>query len=70
MAGTGDDQPATFSLTGAFALTDGVVRTDDIGCKGTRSYDDSAEGTCVTVYDPAGGVAATGDFGSSKYAEG
>lgn len=70
MAVTGADQPAMFSLTGAFALTDGVVRTGDTGCKGTRSYDDSVEGTCVTVYDAAGGVATTGNLGSSKHAEG
>ncbi|MGW0692564.1 hypothetical protein [Streptomyces sp. NPDC002738] len=70
MAGTGDDQPATFSLTGAFALTDKVVRTDGTGCKGTRSYEDGAEGTCVAVHDAAGGVATTGNLGSSKYAEG
>lgn len=70
MAGTGDDQPATFSLTGAFALTAKVVRTDGTGCKGTRSYEDGAEGTCVAVHDAAGGVATTGNLGSSKYAEG
>ncbi|MCX5315598.1 hypothetical protein [Streptomyces sp. NBC_00154] len=28
------------------------------------------EGTCVTVHDAAGGVATTGNLGSSKYAEG
>ncbi|MER5688429.1 hypothetical protein [Streptomyces sp. NPDC002205] len=69
MAGTGDDKPATFSPTGAFALTDGVVRTDDTGCKGTRGHDDIAEGTFVAVYDAAGVVATTGNLGSSKYAE-
>ncbi|MGW5277668.1 hypothetical protein ACWEQP_35190 [Streptomyces sp. NPDC004044] len=70
MAGTGDDRPATYSLTGAFALTEGAVRTDDTGCKGTRGYDDIAEGTFVTVYDAAGGVATIGNLGSSRYAEG
>ncbi|MFI5634036.1 hypothetical protein ACIA8E_32630 [Streptomyces sp. NPDC051664] len=54
MAGSGDDKPVTFSLTGAFALTDEVVRTADTGCQGTGGYDDVAVGTSVTVYDDAG----------------
>ncbi|WP_234307045.1 MULTISPECIES: hypothetical protein [Streptomyces] len=61
--------PATFTLTGAFALTEGATRDGD-GCIGTEGYDDIAEGTSVTVYDGAGKVAATGNLGKSKYAAG
>lgn len=66
----GDDKPATFSLTGEFLLTDGVARTDGTSCRGTGGYDDIAEGTSVTVYDAAGGVAATGSLGASTYVAG
>ncbi|MFF0399693.1 hypothetical protein ACFYSJ_28610 [Streptomyces sp. NPDC005248] len=51
MAGNGFDEPATFSLTGAFTLTDGVVRTTETGSRGTGGFDDFVEGTSVTVYD-------------------
>ncbi|MET8405444.1 hypothetical protein [Streptomyces sp900116325] len=54
MAGSGFDEPATFSLSGAFALTDGVVHTTDTGSWGTGGVDDFVEGTSVTVYDAAG----------------
>ncbi|MFJ1804316.1 hypothetical protein [Streptomyces sp. NPDC088180] len=61
--------PAVFTLTGAFALTEGATRNGD-GCIGTGGYDDIAEGTSVTVYDGTGKVAATGNLGKSKYAAG
>ncbi|MFE9949307.1 hypothetical protein ACFYRJ_17450 [Streptomyces sp. NPDC005531] len=66
-AGGGDAKPATFTLKGTFTLTDGALRTDDTSCRGTRGYDDIAEGTSVTVYDAAGKVAATGSLGKSSY---
>jgi hypothetical protein len=69
-ASGGDDKPAVFTLEGAFALTDGVVRTDDDGCEGSGGYDDIAEGTSITVYDAAGGVAATGNLSESEYMSG
>ncbi|WP_327420086.1 hypothetical protein OG763_02405 [Streptomyces sp. NBC_01230] len=52
MAGSGFDEPATFSLTGASALTDGVVRTTDTKSWGTGNFDDFVDGT--SVYDAAG----------------
>ncbi|WP_244181985.1 hypothetical protein [Streptomyces curacoi] len=57
--------PATFTLTGTFELTDGVVGDDAGGCKGGDGYDDIFEGTAVTVYDAAGTVVATGYLGDS-----
>ncbi|WP_327128658.1 hypothetical protein [Streptomyces sp. NBC_01727] len=54
MAGSGFDEPATFSLTGAFAPTDAVVRATATGSRGTGGSDDFVEGTSVTVYDAAG----------------
>ncbi|MEU1088937.1 hypothetical protein ABZ401_19240 [Streptomyces sp. NPDC005892] len=69
-ANSGDDKLAVFTLEGAFALTDGVVRTDDDGCQGIGGYDDIAEGTSVTVYDAAGGVAATGNLSEPEYMSG
>ena len=52
MAGSGFDEPATFSFTGAFVLADGVVRTTDTGIRGTGGFDDFVDGT--SVYDAAG----------------
>ncbi|MEV7949727.1 hypothetical protein ACTOXX_11220 [Streptomyces rubiginosohelvolus] len=68
-AGQEPPVPAVFTLTGAFALTEGATRNGD-GCIGTGGYDDIAEGTSVTVYDGTGKVAATGNLGKSKYAVG
>ncbi|MEV5579747.1 hypothetical protein AB0L39_14450 [Streptomyces parvus] len=68
-AGQKPPVPAVFTLTGAFALTEGATRNGD-GCIGTGGYDDIAEGTSVTVYDGTGKVAATGNLGKSKYAVG
>ncbi|MFP3988710.1 hypothetical protein U9R90_14605 [Streptomyces sp. E11-3] len=57
--------PATFTLTGTFELTAGVVSDGSGGCKGGDGYDDIAEGTAVTVYDAAGSVVATAYLGES-----
>ncbi|MFJ9638657.1 hypothetical protein [Streptomyces sp. NPDC101178] len=61
--------PTTFTLTGAFALTDGATE-DDEGCSGTGGYDDIAEGASVTVYNGAGEIAATGNLGTATYVAG
>lgn len=63
-------EPDTFSLRGTFVLTEDAIRTDGENCRGRGGYDDIADGTSVTVYDAAGGVAATGALGKSKYAIG
>lgn len=63
-------EPDTFTLTGTFALTEDAIRTEDENCRGRGGYDDIADGTSVTVYDAAGGVAATGSLGKSEYAAG
>lgn len=57
--------PATFTLTGTFALTDEVVGDGAGGCRGGDGYSDIVEGTAVTVYDAAGTVVATGYLGGS-----
>ncbi|MFF2536946.1 hypothetical protein [Streptomyces cyaneofuscatus] len=62
--------PPTFTLTGAFALTDGATEAGDDGCAGTGGYDDIAEGASVTVYNGAGEIAATGSLGTATYAAG
>ncbi|MEO3978992.1 hypothetical protein [Streptomyces sp. CAU 1734] len=67
---TAPAEPAVFTLIGTFTLTEGAIRTDDDGCRGTGGYDDIAAGTSVTVYDAAGGVAATGSLGESEYSIG
>ncbi|MFJ3083065.1 hypothetical protein ACIPJG_25380 [Streptomyces halstedii] len=62
--------PATFTLTGTFTLTDGARRVGQDNCRGTGGYDDINEGTSVTVYDGTGAIAATGNLGTSDYATG
>lgn len=62
--------PDTFTLTGAFALTDGATEDGDDGCAGTGGYDDISEGASVTVYNGAGEIAATGSLGTATYAAG
>ncbi|MDX3329919.1 hypothetical protein PV405_35635 [Streptomyces sp. ME02-6979-3A] len=64
------DAPPTFTLEGSFTLTDGARREGEDNCRGTGGYDDIAEGTSVTVYDAAGGIAATGQLGKSVYTAG
>ncbi|WP_174479457.1 hypothetical protein [Streptomyces hokutonensis] len=59
--GTG---PGTFTLEGAFALTEDASDNGS-GCAGTGGYDDIAEGTSVTVYGADGDVIATGHLGDS-----
>jgi len=56
--------PATFTLHGAFALTEDASDNGS-GCQGTGGYDDIAEGTSVTVYGADGDVIATGHLGDS-----
>ncbi|MGW3594994.1 hypothetical protein [Streptomyces sp. NPDC005167] len=65
-----DTAPDTFTLIGTFTLTEGAVRTEGENCRGNGGYDDIAQGTSVTVYDAAGGVAATGSLGESQYSVG
>jgi len=60
--GTG---PGTFTLEGAFALTEDASDNGS-GCQGTGGYDDIAEGTSVTVYGADGDVIATGHLGDSN----
>lgn len=68
-ANNGPDEPATFTLEGAFALTDDAISDGDGGCRGDYDggYDDIAEGTSVTVYGASGDVVATGELGDSTY---
>ncbi|MFJ4356900.1 hypothetical protein ACIP25_11585 [Streptomyces massasporeus] len=58
-ANNGPDEPATFTLTGTFSLTEDAVTLDDT-CHGTGGYDDIGTGTSVTVYGAKGDVVATG----------
>ncbi|WP_328903272.1 hypothetical protein OHR86_28125 [Streptomyces sp. NBC_00441] len=67
---SGTDEPETFTLGGSFVLTESATRTEGEHCEGRDGYDDIADGTSVTVYDAAGGVAATGSIGKSEYSEG
>ncbi|WP_405699105.1 hypothetical protein OG209_05285 [Streptomyces sp. NBC_01383] len=64
------DEPATFTLIGTFTLTEGAIRTKGDNCRGSGGYADIGQGTSVTVYDGAGGVAATGSLGVSQYSVG
>lgn len=64
-ANNGPDEPATFTLTGTFALTEDAVTLDDT-CHGTGGYDDIGTGTSVTVYGAKGDVVATGQLGGGE----
>lgn len=74
---TADGKPAaveaapkgTFTLTGEFVLTDGVISDGTDGCEGSGGYDDISLGTSVTVYDAAGAVIATSFLLLSEYDE-
>lgn len=61
--------PKTFTLTGDFVLTSGVVDDGTGGCEGTGGYDDITFGTSVTVYDAAGAVIATSSLALSEFDE-
>ncbi|PXY20516.1 hypothetical protein BAY59_31310 [Prauserella coralliicola] len=68
MTGTAATAEDTFTLEGTITLsTDGAdLQLNDDGswyCIGANGYDDIAEGTRVTVYDPSGAVLATGALG-------
>ncbi|MFE6829106.1 hypothetical protein [Streptomyces sp. NPDC057690] len=71
-AGIGPGSPATFTLEGAFELTDDATMNDNGGCGGRYDggYDDIAEGTSVTVYGASDVVIATGVLGDSAYVSG
>ncbi|MEU0589958.1 hypothetical protein [Streptomyces ardesiacus] len=66
-ANTGPSKPATFTLEGAFALTENALVVGDT-CEGTGGYDDISNGTSVTVYGAKGDVIATGHLGDSEKA--
>ncbi|MFF0736867.1 hypothetical protein ACFYVK_35300 [Streptomyces chartreusis] len=67
-ATSGPDAPATFTLEGAFALTEEVDPSgDDCAASYDSGYDDISEGASVTVYGAKGDVIATGELGDSKY---
>ncbi|MBM9624653.1 hypothetical protein [Streptomyces zhihengii] len=66
---TANQDPETFTLEGAFALTDEVYsEPGSENCRGsvTSGYDDIAEGTSVTVYGAGDDVIATGHLGPSE----
>jgi hypothetical protein len=67
-ASSGPDKPETFTLEGAFTLTEDTVTTGDDDCSASydSGYDDIAEGASVTVYGASGDVIATGELGDSK----
>ena len=67
-ANSGPDTPDTFTIEGAFALTEEVDASgDDCAASYDSGYDDIAEGASVTVYGAKGDVIATGELGDSKY---
>lgn len=66
-ANSGPSEPATFTLKGAFALTEKAL-ADGNTCEGTGGYDDISNGTSVTVYGAKGDVIATGRLGDSEKA--
>ncbi|MFD5940259.1 hypothetical protein [Streptomyces griseus] len=63
-------KPDTFTLKGTFTLMENATEDEETGCYGTGGYDDIKEGASVTVYDGAGGIAATGSLGHSEYIAG
>ena len=65
---TANSGPDTFTLEGAFALTEDA-RVDGDDCSGgyDSGYDDISVGTSVTVYGASGDVIATGQLGDSTY---
>lgn len=68
-ANTTIGEPDAFTLTGEFALTEGVteITGDESACQGDDGYDDIQAGTSVTVYDAAGTTVATGSIGTPKF---
>ncbi|GAA2521512.1 hypothetical protein GCM10010423_12790 [Streptomyces levis] len=64
-ATNGPDEPAAFTLTGKFSLTEDAVALDKT-CHGTGGYDDIGTGTSVTVYGAKGDVVATGQLEGGK----
>lgn len=66
---TATSGPDTFTLKGAFALTEDATLDGDDDCSGgyDSGYDDISEGASVTVYGAGGDVIATGELGDSTY---